>query len=196
MHTKHRNLGVILTPRMSNVIPYEHTIWAVDTGCFLHPESFSLQKYLDWLRMRQQWQPTCLFATAPDVVRDAQATWERSKEVLPQLRELGYAAALVAQDGIEHMAIDWNAFDVLFVGGSTQWKLSEIAYDLIAEAVNQRKWIHIGRVNSLRRLRAMRLGGAHSADGTKIKFGPDVNLPLVVQWLDSLERQPDLWSVS
>ena len=38
--------------------------------------------------------------------------------MLELIRVIGLPAALVAQDGLEAMAIDWDAFDVLFSGGS------------------------------------------------------------------------------
>ena len=58
----------------------------------------------------------CLFATAPDVVGDAQATLRRAY-MLGWIRYAGLPAALVAQDGLEHLAIPWDDFDALFLGG-------------------------------------------------------------------------------
>ena len=56
----------------------------------------------------------------------------------------------------------------------------------------------MGRVNSLRRLRAAQQGGYDSADGTYVKYAPDRNLPQVVAWLDDLRRRPGLplWGVT
>lgn len=182
-----RDMGIMITPMMGNAPDLRTVTWAADTGCFLQPEAFDLNAYLDWLSARP-WQ-TNLFATAPDVVTDAEATWERSRAVLPQIRACGYKAALVAQDGIERMSIDWWAFDCLFIGGSTAWKLSQAAFDLSREARRRGKWLHWGRVNSMRRLRMARLAHANSADGTYIAFAPDKLLPRVVRWLDAIGPQ-------
>lgn len=187
-------VGFMLTPMMGNAIPAAP--FAVDTGCFAAPEKFSTAGYIAWLWQRRRHAPRCLFASGPDVVGDAAATWERSAPVLPLIREMGYPAALVAQDGIQDGPIDWDAFDALFVGGTTAWKLSEATYALVREAKARGKWCHQGRVNSLRRLRAAALGGYDSADGTYLAFGPDVNLPKMRRWLDALERQPGLWAVA
>jgi hypothetical protein len=181
----------MLTPMMGNRLPDGRT-WCADTGCFAQPERFDLGRYLDWLAAYAAAIDRCLFATAPDVVGDAAATLARSAPVLPLIREIGYPAALVAQDGLESLAVPWDAFDCLFVGGTTGWKLSEVAYALVAEARRRGKWTHMGRVNSLRRLRAAMVGGYDSADGTFLAFGPDVNLPRVTAWLDALRRQPAL----
>lgn len=164
--------------------------WAADTGCYTQGERFSLTRYLDWLEACEPYQSTCLFATAPDVVGDAEATWTRSAPVLPVLRDMGYRAALVAQDGLQ--TPEWDTFDALFIGGTTRWKLSEHTRQLVQEAKKRGKWVHMGRVNSLRRLRAAEFMGCDSADGTYLKHGPDVNLPRVAAWLRVLREQPQM----
>lgn len=187
-----KGIGFMYTPQIGNRVNLTGVPWAADTGCFSTAGSraFDLDAYFAWLEKMAPYRDTCLFATAPDVVGDAAATWERSKDVLPRIRWAGYPAALVAQDGLEHLSVEWDAFDCLFVGGTTAWKLSEAVVVIVAEAKRRGKWVHIGRVNSLRRLRACQLMGADSADGTFVKFGPDQNIPKVLGWFAEMERQP------
>lgn len=98
-------------------------------------------------------------------VGDAAATLTRSAPMLPRIRALGYPAALVAQDGLEHLAVPWDAFDVLFLGGTTDWKLGPAAADLPADAVWRSTWDgfpgHFPRVphcgQEVRRLRSCAL---------------------------------------
>lgn len=182
-----RDLGLILTPMMGNNPDLSATRWAADTGCFSQPERHSDEGYLDWLDKKPR--ETCLFATAPDVVADAEGTWERSKGMLPKIRELGFNAALVAQNGIEHMPVRWSSFDAVFIGGSTEWKLSQTAWEFCQEARAHGKWVHWGRVNSLRRMWRARKARADSADGTFIAFAPDILLPQVCKWLDRVNSQ-------
>lgn len=184
----------MMTPNMGNKLP-EGRVWAADTGCYSPSGSstYSWDSYRAWLTRWQGAQGRCFFATAPDVVGDAAATLARSAPILPLLRDIGYPAALVAQDGLEALTVPWDAFDCLFMGGTTRWKLSEPCYALMREARDRGKWVHAGRVNSFRRLRAMALGGAHSADGTFVAFGPDVNIPRLRSWLDEHDRQPALF---
>jgi hypothetical protein len=184
------DLGVIVTPMMGNKVDLSAGPWGGDTGCFAKPEAFSLSGYLDWLAARAQFLATCLFATAPDVVGDAKATWAKSAPVLPQIRAAGAPAALVAQDGIEEVA--WDEFDALFLGGSTGWKLSSAARELVDTAKERGKWVHMGRVNSLSRLETAQMWGCDSADGTFLCFGPDKNAPRLLRWLDSLKARPVL----
>ena len=61
--------------------------------------------------------------------------------------------------------------------------------DLVAEAKERGKWAHMGRVNSMRRYDYARGIGCDSADGTYLTFGPTVNLPKVLKWID-----PNRWS--
>lgn len=186
------DLGVIVTPHMGNKVDLLATRWGADNGCFAKPELFNLAEYLAWIGHRRYARHTCLFVTAPDVVGDAVATWERSLPVFDQIRFLGFPAALVAQDGIENTAVDWDAFDVLFLGGSTRWKLSHHAKVLTAQAKAHGKHVHMGRVNSLLRLKTAAMWGCDSADGTFLAFGPDKNVPRLLSWLDSLHREPVL----
>lgn len=181
------DLGLILTPMMGNNPDLSKTRWAADTGCFSQPERHSDEGYLDWLDKKPR--VTNLFATAPDVVGDAEATWERSKLMLPQIRELGFNAALVAQNGIEDMRVSWSSFDAVFIGGSTEWKLSLTAWEFCQEARSHGKWVHWGRVNSLRRMWRARKAKADSADGTYITVAPDILLPRVCAWLNRVNAQ-------
>jgi hypothetical protein len=187
-------LGYMLTPRAGYRLKVvsEYPFWAADNGCYSQGPSFDLVAYLRWLERMAPARQTCLFATAPDVVADALSTWARSKDVLPVLRDMGYKAALVAQDGIEDTDIQWDTFDALFMGGTTEYKLSETAYEVALTAKHKGKWLHMGRVNSRRRLLAAAASGYDSADGTHLMFGPDKRLPELVRWLRELERQPFL----
>ncbi len=166
-------------------------MWAADNGCFTSPD-LNVGAYLKWLGSLSQFRETCLFAVAPDVVADARATWERSREVLPRIRAIGFAAAFVAQDGIEDEQINWDSFDCLFIGGSTEWKLSTNTHWLCREAIAQGKWVHMGRVNSFRRLLQARFAGCHSCDGTQLAFAPDKRLAQLERWLDWMKIQPTL----
>ena len=186
------NVGYMLTPMMGNRPDLTGVVYAIDTGCFAQPQAYSDGWYLDYLAELAPARKTCLFATAPDVVGDAAATLARSAPVLPKVRAAGYPAALVAQDGLEDLGVPWDALDCLFVGGTTAWKLSEAAFALVREAKARGKWVHAGRVNSLRRLRTMEQAGCDSADGTFLKYGPDKNLPRLREWLRDVRERPHL----
>lgn len=182
-------LGLLNTPANSYVRDPEWA-WAADNGCFNARTYAGDDRWWAWLEA--QVDDRCLFATAPDVVGDATATLDRSAPWLPRIRALGVPAAFVAQDGLEHQPVPWDMFDVLFIGGSTEWKLGPRAADLAYRARDLGKRVHLGRVNSYRRLRHASAIGAHTADGTYLAFGPTTNLPKLTRWLDQLATTPHL----
>lgn len=118
-------------------------------------------------------------------IGDAVATWEQSRLIFPKIRALGLQVALVAQDGINEMAIDYDAFDALFIGGSDQFKLGHEGWVATQRAKRAGKWVHMGRVNSLKRTLYAAKIGCDSVDGTFIGRGPNVNLPKVLSWLEA-----------
>jgi hypothetical protein len=190
-------LGVMMTPNMGNVATLGHVaFWAADNGCFTKGEAFDLLDYYLWLNERRPASLSCLFATGPDVVGDAPATWCRSAETFDAIRTLGYRPALVGQDGLEDHSVSWDeheAWDWLFLGGSTTWKLSEAARECTTRARSLGKSVHMGRVNSLKRLRIAEEWGVTSADGTYVAFAPDKNLPRLVEWLHRLDDELTLF---
>lgn len=179
--------GFISSPDIGNRIT-RGIVWAADNGRFAAPDTYSDDRYLRWLA--RQPHETALFATAPDVVADHDATLETSRPMLPRLRAAGYPAAFCAQDGATIDGVPWNEFDVLFIGGSTYWKLSQAAGDLIAESKRRGKWCHVGRVNSYTRLRLAAVLGADSADGTFLRPAPDQNAVRILEWFARLSQEP------
>ncbi len=171
-------LGRLVSPRSGNSIkPGER--WAADNDAY---GAWDEGRFLKMLN-RFQGTPGCLFVTAPDVVADAQATLDLFDIWQPRIAAMGFPVAFVAQDGAENLDLPWDRFTALFIGGSTDWKLSASAADLAAKAKQLGKWIHVGRVNTQRRLRAAFALQADSTDGTGWSKFPDVymnrHLPVV-----------------
>jgi hypothetical protein len=168
-------------------------VWAADTGRYASPQDYDAGAYLAWLSRLAPELERCLFATAPDTFGDAGATLADSLPMLPRIRALGYRAALVAQPELSIDAAPWSEFDALFVGGPNSWQHSDALRALAAEARRLGKWLHVGRVNTLGRLRFAQSIGADSADGTFLAFGPDQNTPRLRRWLAGVARQPMIW---
>lgn len=183
-------LGCITTPAQSNPVPRD-VLWCADNGCFGKGYPGDAE-FLAWLKDRPSDRALCKFATAPDVVGDAHATLVRSQPFLPRIRALGYQAALVAQDGLTFETAPWHTFDVLFIGGTTEWKLGTEARWLVRSAKKRGKWVHMGRVNSRRRLRYAHAIGCDSVDGTFLTFGPAVNLRRLTPWIHEIRQQLEL----
>jgi hypothetical protein len=169
-------LGQMATPlsgnRLEPGIP-----WALDNGCFSNQWS-----EVRWRRAlkRNVDVPGCLFAVVPDVVADAEATDALWTRWAPVVRGHGYPAAYVLQNGCGRIPAD---ADAVFTGGDTAWKLGPSARRLVEVAKARGLWCHMGRVNSLRRLRLAAQDGYDSVDGTFLAFGPDKNLPRLLAYL-------------
>ena len=96
--------------------------------------------------------------------------------IRPLIRsEYATPVALVAQDGMTVEDYEWwsGSFDALFIGGSTEWKLSENARQFVAAANRDGVWTHMGRVNTHRRLKMAKSWGVDSVDGSSMAMFTD-----------------------
>ncbi|MFD5128974.1 hypothetical protein [Streptomyces olindensis] len=185
-------IGCMTTPAQGNRIP-DGALIGADNGCFGkgYPGD---DEWFDWLcaSVDRYGADRFLFAVAPDVPFDAASTLAKSLPWLARIRECGVPAAFAAQDGCDLLGIPWEAFDVLFIAGSTAWKTGPTAERLARESKARGKAVHMGRVNSLRRLRIAEWFGCDTADGTYLAYGPTKNLARLRRWLDELRHTPSL----
>jgi hypothetical protein len=169
-------LGQMVTPDTGNrIVPGAR--WVLDNGCF--NARWTYDRWSDVLD-RYMGVPGCLFAVAPDVVADADATDDLWARWWSATMRRGFVTAYVAQDGARWLPAGPGA---VFIGGSTEWKLGAHARRVVAEAKRRGMWVHMGRVNTLDRLRYAADLGCDSVDGTFLKYGPDRNLPRLLRWL-------------
>jgi hypothetical protein len=85
--------------------------------------------------------------------------------------------------------VPWDEFGCWFIGGSTEWKLSEASRQLALEARRRGKHLHMGRVNSLRRMRIARTFGCHSIDGSSLSMFGDKYIHRFCDWALRLEAE-------
>lgn len=180
---------VMLTPDIGQ-IPPAGMPWAADNGRFARPGAYTHARYFDWLMRMARFRELCLFAVAPDVYGSHADTLAIARPVLSTIRELGYRSAFVAQPGATVATIPWEDLDVLFLGGP--WRGTDPQRQLAAAAIARGKWVHVGRVNSLKMLTWARDVGARSADGTYLAFAPDLNADRARGWLEQLDARPSL----
>lgn len=184
------DVGLMIQPGMGmftgGSLPLQFRAWAADNGRFAKPDEWVAGDWLEWATGLRRYRERCLFMVAPDFVGDAAATLELSLPYLPTIRQLGYKAAFVSQNGACSALVPWELIDCLFVGGDDAWKFSDASCALVSEAKARGKWTHCGRVNTLRRLQACAAHCFDSADGTYLKYGPDVNWPKLCGFLDQV----------
>ena len=97
--------------------------------------------------------------------------------------------AFVAQNAAEDLDLPWDRFVCLFLGGTTDWKLSAAARDLAAEATRRGKLLHMGRVNSDKRLRYAYDLRCDTIDGTSYSRFSKKLLKPALDFLVGLHQQ-------
>lgn len=130
------------------------------------------------------------FVVVPDIVGAGRKSLDFSVSWLPKLRGLR-RLLLPVQDGMPVELVG----DVLrqyrdlglFLGGTTDWKLQTM-YSWGMLACASRRYYHVARVNSMRRVRLAAEAGADSFDGSGVSIYTNVNLGR----LQAARRQPSL----
>lgn len=151
--------------------------WCLDNSVFTG--KFEEKKWLKTIEKLRDWKEKCLFVTIPDVlhrlpnksvVGDCVATLGQFRKYRSMVKD--FPVALVSQDGIREQRRDipWDDFDCLFVGGSNNHKLGDEGRWIIEEAKIRGKWVHVGRVNSKKRMNLF--CDADSWDGTCLSYAP------------------------
>ena len=190
-----QHLGVLMTPQNWNRVCSLPLPWAADNAAFSKPDD---QKF--WRLCMESWAMDrhCPpeWVAVPDVVGNHSATlqmfgwwreyWQEELGCIP------FPLAFVLQDGCTIDEIPWAEIAAVFVGGSTRFKLRESA-DLVQAAKARGKLVHIGRVNSLQRLRFAHDVGADSVDGTSFSMFPETYIPQCVRYLQRLKSAPTLF---
>lgn len=138
--------------------------YALDNGAFgawSNQRPWDEGKFVTLLeRARMHFRP--LWVVVPDVVADREATIEKWPIWKPKIREIipDVPLAFAVQDGMTPADVPSDA-DVVFVGGTTDWK-----WRYARTWTENFKRVHIARVNSERKLWACHDIGAESCDGT------------------------------
>lgn len=183
-------LGWLIGPRHWKA-PREGVAFALDNDAFTHFTNGTPFDFVGWrsflARIRDSGE-TPLWAAVPDVVTNRAATIRQWGEWSFLVTELGWNAALVVQDGMTMADVEGCKPDVLFVGGSTEWK-----WNTAHQWCRDFPRVHIGRVRS-RRLPYCDLIGAESCDGTgwfreSVRGKPARQLEA---WLENPEPHPEL----
>lgn len=178
-------LGMLLTPNNRNSVDSVVSIglpWCIDNGAY---SGFDEERFLR-LVLRAAGQPGLLWIVAPDVVADAAATlgrWSIWRE-----RLAGMPLAFVGQDGQEERQLPDDA-QAFFIGGSTAWKLSRAAADLAMEAKRRGWWVHMGRVNSRKRIHYAISAGCDSIDGSSASMFGDKYIHKYCRWIRQRESE-------
>lgn len=178
-HEQKRHLGDFVTPRSYNQRG-RTSIWAADNDAF---SGFNEDKYRRMLDRIAAASTPPQFVTLPDVVCNHEETlrlwgiWHRP------LVWRNLNRAFVLQNGLEKWGwkgVPWDYIEAVFIGGDTAFKLGEFVREIVACAKSFRKWVHMGRVNSVKRMLYAKSIGCDSCDGSAMaRFSTDTLIPMV-----------------
>lgn len=157
--------GLMITPDIHTTHGFDK--YAIDNGawgCF--------QRNTEWLPSR--WTPLveakgadALFSVAPDIVCGGMASLAVSLSWIGWLLDRTPIALIAVQNGMTAADLLPHVGDRvgIFVGGDTEWKEASLPV-WGALAAQTGCYLHVGRVNTARRIRLCAMAGAHSFDGT------------------------------
>lgn len=147
-------MALLLNPHC--IRPHQFTYrYAIDNAAF---NQFDEKQYFKMLDASTKYEKP-LFIVCPDVVGCHDRTLALWHYYRPRLKEYGYPIAFVAQNGCEPGLIP--DADYVFIGGKDPWKIENIH-----RYVGLGKPVHVGRVNSIGRLKYCESLGVDSIDGT------------------------------
>ena len=125
--------------------------YGLDNGSFsrFDPKTF------ERMARAAQDDPLCDWIVLPDVVGDAESTtalFDHWSERLNLSGAVPEKRAYVLQDGATLGMVPWEWITCLFVGGTDSFRDSRRCWEIVEAAKAQGKTVHIGRVNTPRRI--------------------------------------------
>lgn len=130
------------------------------------------------------------WVVVPDVVGNSFDSLARTRQWLPFCLDYCPRVLIALQDGMHPRMV--HPLPVtgrigFFVGGTSAWK--EASLPMWADLARKiGVWLHVGRVNTARRIRRCQSVGAHSFDGTSV-----TRYAVTLPELDEARRQEGLW---
>lgn len=109
------------------------------------------------------------WTVVPDIVAGGLASLELSLRWMPRVLNESPRALIAVQNGMEPSDVRpfLGTRVGIFVGGDTAWKLRTLAtWGRLGRDTGC--WVHVGRVNSAKRIHQCGVDGAHSFDGTSV----------------------------
>ncbi len=143
--------------------PHRWMPYALDNDAFqafINNQPWDEVAYLAMLSKVAELKNGPRWLLVPDVVANREATLESWNRWAPKLAKYGWPLAFAVQDGMTQADVPSNA-DVVFVGGTTEWK-----WATIWNWCQNNERVHVGRVNGYEGLWSCHDAGAESCDGT------------------------------
>ncbi|MDU4254522.1 hypothetical protein [Pseudomonas sp.] len=192
-----RAAGWHLLVSAKGVLRTEGLPYAIDNGAwssFMQKEPFdelAFGRAVDRLGESAEW------IVLPDIVAGGMASLELSLCWLDRLKGIPTRLLLAVQNGmVPNDVRELLSPSVgLFVGGDTDWKVSTV--NMWGQLARRRNcYLHVGRVNSAKRIKLCAAAGANSVDGTSASRFEKTLAPLDAALVHSTVTQQDFFNPS
>jgi hypothetical protein len=157
---------LMVTPACPRTEGFRYALDNGAWGAFLQGKSWDADAFV---RMVVDLGMGADFVVIPDVVGDGRRSLARTRAWLPLLLGRVGLLLIAVQDGItpQDVRLFLGANVGLFIGGSTAWKLATLgSWGTLAADIGC--YLHVGRVNTQRRIARCHAVGAQSFDGTSV----------------------------
>lgn len=178
-----RRIGHLYSPG-AMARTYDWLPYALDNGrypCWSSGKAWDEHEFLGLLDRARGGPHQPLWCLVPDVVGDKDGTLRQWDAWATRLSRYGWPLAFAVQDGMDGEDVPDDA-QVVFVGGSTDWKRRTM-HGWCSEFPR----VHVGRINTSRWLWECDEAGAESCDGTGWFRGDQDQLHGLVQYLERSE---------
>ena len=142
--------------------------YCLDNGAWRAHQQGTVFDVIPFIEMLKKWATGADFVIVPDIVAGGLASLDFTKRWLPRVAQFGCESLLIpVQDGMSPADVEGMLGPTrgIFVGGSTEFK-EETTPMWGRVAARAKCWLHVGRVNSARRIAICAEAGADSIDGT------------------------------
>ena len=186
-------LGKYLTPRANCNKKYldltlqQGCLFGADNDCFKGFDKVKYEKMIELLPRTGKLK----YVTVQDKVSDYEETLKLFDYWYPLLKNEKLPLAFVLQDNMPVNEIPFDKFSSLFIGGSTEYKLSKEVADIVSISKSKNKWVHMGRVNSNKRIKYAHEIGCDSVDGTGFSMFANTYIQPALQLLRKLDYQAE-----
>ena len=185
-----RGAGWRLLVSAVSCLRHEGFAYALDNGAWSAYTQGRPFDDLAFVTALRKMGPGADWTVLPDIVMGGPASLAKSLGWMQRVLDQTPRALLAVQDGMvpEDVRAFLGARVGIFVGGSTAWKESTIGvWSALGREVGC--WVHVGRVNTARRIAICTAEGATSFDGTSAS-----RFAKTIPALDAARRQIGLFS--
>jgi len=182
-----RGWRVLLSPVNKGTSPQDFK-YALDNGAWSYYQQGVAFDEKAFVKILERRGAHADWVVVPDIVQGGRASWDLTLRWLPRVLDHASRALLAVQDGFDEREVEAliGPRVGIFVGGSTGWKLATThTWARVGRARDA--WVHVGRVNTARRIALCADAGVSSFDGTSAtRYSKTLSL------LDAAVRQQTL----